>query len=330
MPLNVLVTMPWSDAIIERLRQVSPELNVQRAKADEADYSEVEVIYGTSTPDLAKAPKLKWVAFHFAGMDALYSHPVYKTDITLTTSSGTHGTAVGQFAVVMLLSLAYKVPDFMRWQAEAKWPDGDRRRSLLPLPVRDTTVGILGYGSIGREVARLLKPFGPRLVVTKRDIVQRADTGYHKPGMGDPGGTLPDEWVPIERLQDFLAQCDYVVNCLPYTPATDKILDAAAIAAMKPNAFLINIGRGTTIDQPTLVDALRNRRIAGAALDVFEPEPLPPGDPVYSLDNVILSPHLSGFMPGFDVQASELFAVNLGRYLRGEPLYNQVDRTLGY
>lgn len=331
MPVNVLVTMPFGDHLIDRLRQVSPHLNVQRATPEQADYSEVEVLYCTTPPaDLARAPRLRWVSLHLAGMNALYTHPIYKTDIQLTTSSGVHGTAVAEFALVMLLSLARKVPDFLRWQGERRWPTPERRRSLLPTDVRSATVGILGYGSIGRELARLLQPLRPRIIVTKRDITRRADDGYCRPGMGDPEGRLPDDWYPMERLHDFLAAADFVVNCLPYTPQTDRVLDAPAIAAMKPTAYLINVGRGGTIDEPALVQALKERRIAGAALDVFEPEPLPEDSPLWDLDNVILSPHLSGYMPGFDAEATELFAQNLARYVRGEPLLNLVDRARGY
>jgi len=169
-----------------------------------------------------------------------------------------------------------------------------------------------------------------RVLACKRDPSQRQDTGYCAPGTGDPEGRLPDAWFPPEKLRDLLARSDVVVMAAPLTPATDRMLGAAEFAAMKPSAYFINVGRGATVDEPALAAALRERRLGGAAIDVFAQEPPPAGHPLYALDNVIVSPHVSGFLPSYDDRCAELFAENLKRYLSGAPLLNLVDRAKGY
>jgi phosphoglycerate dehydrogenase-like enzyme len=168
------------------------------------------------------------------------------------------------------------------------------------------------------------------VLACKRDPSRRADDGYRLPGTGDPEGALPDEWLGPAQLDSLLARADVVVLCAPLTPETRGIIDARALARMKPGAFFINVGRGASVDEAALARALRKRQIAGAAVDVFEREPPPPGHPLYEVDNVILSPHVSGFLPSYDEKCSVLFAENVRRFLAGAPLLNLVDRARGY
>lgn len=156
------------------------------------------------------------------------------------------------------------------------------------------------------------------------------DTGYTLPRTGDPEGKFFDLLYPIEALHSFLRECDFVVVALPLTDATNHILDEAALGTMKESAYLINVGRGDLIDEKALIQALKTRKIAGAALDVFEQEPLPSDSPLWDLDNLIISPHISGISRYLHADTLELFIENLERYLAGQPLYNQVDRAEGY
>lgn len=332
MPLNVLMTTPFPAVLLDRMRAAVPDVNLHQAPPEAADYRNAEVLYCFTPPvSLAQAPNLKWVQLHLAGVNALYDHPLYASDIPLTTASGVHATAVAEYTMTVMLAHSRRVPRVLEWQERGTWPPDERRWELfVPAAVRGATIGIIGYGSIGREVARLAKAFGMRVSVTKRDPGQRADTGYFLPNTGDPAGELPDAWYPPERLPDLLAEADYVVNCLPMTPATAGTLGAAQLAAMKPSAYLVNVGRGGTVDESALAAALRDGRIAGAALDVFAEEPPPPSSPLWGLPNVLLSPHVSGFTPDYDERCTELFIQNLRRYQRGEPLLNLVDRRLGY
>jgi phosphoglycerate dehydrogenase-like enzyme len=331
--LNVLVTRPFTDAQIERLRAVSAELLVTREKPETADYSRADILYAMVPPrELDKAPNLKWVQLHLAGIDALHNHPAFtQSNIALTTSSGVHAFGVAEYAFTMMLALAHRIRNMVNWQETERWPGEEQRRVLAPTDLRGKTLGIIGYGSIGRELARLAKgAFNMRVVVTKRDPSQRADNGYSPPGIGDPEGLLPDEWLAPDRLHDLLTGSDVVVMCAPLTGDTHHLLDAAAFAAMKPSAYFINVGRGQTVDERALVEALAQKQIAGAAIDVYEQEPYPEGGPLFALDNVILSPHVSGFINGMDDRCCDLFAENLRRYLAEEPLLNLVDREKGY
>jgi len=265
----------------------------------------------------------------------------------------------------MLLALAHRVPRMLEWQAKGTWPPDEQRWPLfVPAEVRGATLGIIGYGSIGREVARIGKTFAMRVLASKRDLARKSDDGYRLPGTGDPDGSLPDAWFETGRghgraeargssasgqdassvqrrraeargssasgLHELLAQSDYVVLAAPLTPESERLIGEEELRAMKPSGVFINVGRGATVDEPALVRALAAKRIAGAALDVFSREPLPADSPLYQLDNVILSPHVSGFIPSYDEKCTDLFVANLKRYLHGEPLLNLVDRQKGY
>jgi phosphoglycerate dehydrogenase-like enzyme len=331
---RVLVTMPWSDGQLDRIRTASPRLTVTRADAATADYRGIQVLYAGSLPaDLARAPDLGWVQLHMAGVNALHEHPLYRdTAIPLTTTSGVHAATIAEYAVTVLLALAHRVPRMVEWHGRKGWPPDEERWSLfVPTEVRGATLGVIGYGSIGRELARIAtSAFGMTVLACKRDPATRADRGYALPGTGDPDGALPSEWFAPAELPRMLPRCDLVVLCAPLTAETRQLIDRRALLAMKPTAYFVNVGRGATVDEAALAQALGERRIAGAAIDVFAEEPPPAGHPFYDLDNVIVSPHVSGFLPSYDDRCAELFAENLRRYLAGAPLLNLVDRARGY
>jgi phosphoglycerate dehydrogenase-like enzyme len=332
--LNVLVTTRFSEAQLAELRRVSPRLSVTCTEPERADYSETDVLYaGTPPSDLSRAPRLKWVQLHLAGVNGLDGHPIYENRaVALTTTSGVHAATIAEYAIAVLLALAHRVPRMVEWQRRGAWPpDGDRWRLFVPTEVRRRTLGIIGYGSIGRELARIAKAaFAMTVLACKRDPSRRADPDFCPPGTGDPAGTLPDEWFGPESVAELLARSDVVVMCAPLTPATRGMIGDAQLARMKPTAFFINVGRGATVDEGALARALAEGRIAGAAVDVFATEPPPTDHPLYGLDNVILSPHVSGFIPSYDDRCVALFAENLRRYLAGGALLNLVDRARGY
>jgi phosphoglycerate dehydrogenase-like enzyme len=332
--LNVLVTMRFDRTQLDRLRTVAPEISVSQADPDAADYAKTHVLYAGAPPrDLSRAPALRWVQLHMAGVNALADHPLYTdTTLPLTTTSGVHAATIAEYAVTMLLVLAHRVPRMVEWQGRGGWPTDEQRWPLfVPSEVRGATLGIIGYGSIGRELARIAtSAFGMKVLALKRDPSRRADEGYCLPGTGDPEGRLPAEWLGPAQLDSLLARADVVVLCAPLIAETRGLIGEAALRRMKPSAYFINVGRGASVDEPALARALRERWIAGAALDVFAQEPPPAGHPLYGLDSAILSPHVSGFLPSYDEKCSVLFAENLRRYLVGEPMLNLVDRDRGY
>lgn len=334
----VLTQTPVDEALLEGVRAVSPRVRVKQrvvqtaADIDAADWREVEVLHTTGAvfPRPEQAPRLRWVQGYFAGADrALREGDELFKRVLLTTSSGVHMTVMAEYTLMMMLAHDHRLAQLLAEQADHSWPV--HRGDLFSAgELRDKTVGILGYGSIGREVARLAKAFGMRVLAAKRDPAQRADNGWQIPGTGDPSGALPEMIYGLDALDALLPECDYVVVVLPLTPETRHVLNAHSLGRLKPTAFVVNIGRGALIDEPALIAALQAGQLGGAALDVFEKEPLPSTSPLWSLPNVILTPHISGWTTRYDQLAFQLFADNLRRYLAGEALYNQVDMALGY
>jgi phosphoglycerate dehydrogenase-like enzyme len=307
---------------------------VTRGDARTADYSRADVVYAGMPPRaLAQAPNLQWVQLHMAGVDALADHPLYtQSQVALTTTSGVHAATIAEYAITVLLALAHRVPRMVEWKGRGGWPpDAQRWPLFVPSEVRGATLGIVGYGSIGRELARIARTaFAMTVLACKRDPSRRQDAGYALPGTGDPEGLFPDAWLSPKELPELLARSDVVVLCAPLTAETRGLIGARELAAMRPSAYLINVGRGASVDEAALAQALADKRIAGAAVDVFGQEPPPAGHPLYAAEDVIVSPHVSGFLPTYDERCTDLFVENLRRYLAGTPLLNLVDRSRGY
>lgn len=337
--IRVLMTLRFTPAQLDRLRAVSPDLEVvQKSVREGRDAQETgdlldgpeEVLYCMVPPrDLSRAPNLKWVQLHSAGINHLGEHPILQSSIRLTTSSGIHATPIGEFVLAAMLALARHVPRMVRMQDRRVWPER-RWEFFRGTELRGHTLGIVGYGSIGRETARLAKlGFGMRILALTRDGSRR-DRGYVEPGTGDPEGELPDGWFKPPQLGELLPQADFLLVSAPLTGSTRRMIGEAELRAMKPTAVLVNVARGGLVDEAALARALRENRIAGAALDVFETEPLPAESELWKLENVLLAPHISAATSQYDDRAVALFCENLRRYLRGEPLLNLVDREKGY
>ena len=335
--VRILNDRPLSEALLDHLRAVSPRLRVEQCQVQRGadlgrlDWSGVEVVQTTgAVPRPEQAPDLRWVQGYFAGADrVLRENPALFERVILTTASGVHMGVMAEYALLMMLAHDHRLPALLRTQTARDWPS-NRGALFSPAELRDKTLGILGYGSIGREVARLAHAFGMRLLAAKRNPAQRADAGWHLPGTGDPEGLLPEAIYGLDQLDAFLPECDYVVVVLPLTPETTHALNARTLALLKPTAFIINYGRGELIHEPSLVAALQGGQLGGAALDVFAREPLPADSPLWDLPNVILTPHISGWTQRYDELATRLFADNLRRWLAGEELYNVVDVRAGY
>ncbi len=334
--VNVLCTLDFTDAQLEKLRAVSPGLRVEQKTCRNAEAvavaltPETEVLYTFYAAfDPANYPGLKWVQLHSAGVDHVLDTPLMRSDVAVTTASGIHAPRIAEYVWASILAFAYRLPVMLHYQQRAEWPKG-RWDIFAGHELRGQTIGIVGYGSIGREVARLARAFAMRVLISKRRTEGMADDGYTLTDVGDAAGTLPDGVYGPDRLHEMLRQCDFVVVAAPLTPETRHLIDEAALRAMPSHAYLVNIARGGLIDEAALARALGEGWIAGAGLDVFEEEPLPADSPLWKLDNVILSPHVAGFSLKYDERATDLFAQNLNRYLAGEPLLNLVDKKRGY
>jgi phosphoglycerate dehydrogenase-like enzyme len=328
--------MPFPQPLIDKLSRVSSNLMIKQREARTADeiadiVGEVEVIYAWQAIPLPEnTPKLRWVQLHSAGADSILQHPLYlQSDVIFTTANGIHAIPLAEYAIAQVMAFAHHLPRMFEDKSNRVWAKG-RWNRYVPSEVHAATLGIVGYGSIGRHIARLAQGLGMRVLAIKRDVRHLADRRYITPGIGDPEGDLPDRIYPLQALLSFLSECDYVVLTVPLTAQTYHLIDAAALAAMKPDAVLINIARGDVVDEQELVAVLEQGKIRGAALDVFSVEPLPEDHPFWKLPNVIISPHVGGFTPHYDDRATDIFAENLRRYIAGETLLNIVNRELGY
>jgi phosphoglycerate dehydrogenase-like enzyme len=337
--INVLSTAALPDGGEKRISDISDQIKLMVIPTNNPEdipsstWDGVDVLYTWNIlPDPSQAPSLKWVQFRSAGVDKRLGHPLFQgRGLLITTMSGVITGQIAEYVLMAILGFGQRLPKLLRYQKDHRWPEPkDKRRAFMPLELRHSTVGILGYGSIGRQVARLVKPFGGTVLAAKKDVMHPEDTGYSKEGMGDPHGEFFDRLYPIEALHSLLKESDFVVVALPLTDATHHILNEDAFAAMKDTAYVINVGRGGLIDEAALVQALKSKQIAGAALDVFEEEPLPKNSPLWDLDNVIISPHISGISRYLDDETLDLFIENLKRYLAERPLYNLVDIDQGY
>lgn len=276
--------------------------------------AEVLLVWDFRSSALAKAwpvaDTLRWVHAASAGVNHVLSDEVIASDVVVTNSRGVFDEPMAEYVLGMALALAKDLPTTLTRQRERRWHHRETER----LGGRHALVA--GTGPIGRAIGRKLAAVG--MTVTGLGRVARAEDA-------DLG-----EVLPMSALPDVLPDVDYLVLAAPLTEATRGMVDARALAAMKPTARLINVGRGPLVVPDDLIDALAAGRIAGAALDVFVDEPLPRSSPLWDLPNVIVSPHMSGDVVGWRSELVALFSDNLTRYLDGRPLRNVVDKTRGY
>jgi len=327
--IEVLTTIPFPEAIMQRLKAVNPRIKVTLFPAQAVEdvppdlWNKVEVLYtDVLLPPVNLVPNLRWVQFHYAGIDYVFdSQLALKPEIILTSMSGASAVQEGEYILMMLLSLGHRLPELLLNQSKQEWPN-DRWEKFIPTELTNSTLGLIGYGSIAREVARLVQPFNVKVLAAKRDVMHPADEGYTIDGHGDPEGNYFHRLYPIEAIKTMLKECDFVVCTLPLTPETKGMISDEVIRAIKPGAYFIHISRGGVVDENALVQALIEKRLSAAAVDVFAQEPLPAASPLWKVPNLVLTPHVSGFSPRYKERAGEMFIENLRRYLHEEPLMN--------
>lgn len=318
--MTTIAVLGWFPSLPADLEKTLPDDRIVRfERRGPFDAAEgIEVALGAPAADLvrefiSRAPRLRWMHTMSAGVENfLIPELVARKDFTLTNNSGPYDIPIAEYVLAMMLTAAKHLRDYQRAQEHAHW-DKDLRHAEL----RGATVVVVGLGSIGGEVARLAAAFGMRVVGVRR----RLDL----PGI--PGVT---EVVPPERLADAAAEADYLVVATPLTPATRGIVSAGVLARMKRTAWLVNIARGAVIDESALLEALKERRIAGAAIDAWWKEPLPSDSEWWKLENVIVTPHVSHSSPHVKDRTLALFLENLRRWKAREPLLNVVDVRAGY
>ena len=306
-----------------RLAEEFPHLMiVQRNSYEgiEEHLRDAEVIFTISLrpEQFALARKLQWIHAPTAAVHQFLFAELVNSGVVLTNSTEVHGPVVAEHVMALIFALAKKIPQAAAlqqrhlWGKEGIWKEGPRPREIA-----GATVGLIGVGSIGRRVAQMASALGMRVIAVREHVEK-----------GTPEG-VEAVFAPA-ALDDLLRQSDYVVLAAPLIDATRGLINAARLAAMKPDSYLINVGRGPQVDETALVEALQSRRIAGAALDVFEREPLPADSPLWSVENLLITPHTAGLTDRLWRRHYELFSENLRRYLAHQPLHFVVDKHKGY
>lgn len=311
------------DWFAERLQKDFPEFqithldNYERIEQEIPD-AEIVVAWSLRPEQFEAAQKLRWIHSPAAAVHQLMFPELIASDVLLTNAREVHGPVVAEHVIALVFALAKKIPEAVRlqqkhiWGQEIMWRERPR-----PREVSGATLGLIGLGSIGREVARLAAGLGMRVIAVRENLQKE------KPAAVQAVHAFAD-------IDSLLQQSDYVVLAVPVTPATRGLMNAARLAKLKPDACLINVGRGPLVDESALIDALRNHRIGGAALDVFEQEPLPADSPLWNLDHLLITPHTAGLTDKLWERHYALLTENLRRYLAHQPLLAVVDKAKGY
>jgi phosphoglycerate dehydrogenase-like enzyme len=311
-----------ADPDLKLLEQLPSETNLavgNSAEAFERLAPDADVILSWSVSGkllrevFRMCPKVRWVHSRSAGLDTVLFPELIESPVPLTNGRGVFSQSLGEFALGAIL---YFAKDFRRMITNQK---AQRWEPFDIVEVAGQTVGIVGYGDIGRAVATRVRAMGMRILAVKR----------HGPPLYNVDPLINQIFLPADRTE-MISQCDYIVCAAPLTPETRGLIGEAEFAAMKPTAVILNIGRGPVIDEAAMVRALTEKRIKGAALDVFDTEPLPAGHPFYHLENVLLSPHCADHTRDWTEQAMRFFLAQFERFQEGKPLENVVKKKQGY
>jgi phosphoglycerate dehydrogenase-like enzyme len=322
--LSPILSARYRPGDLEVVRAAAPGariVTVSREGLADAPLDDVEVLlHGSLTAEaydrlLARAPDLRWVHSVAAGVERLLTPAALARGLVITNGRGVFSRPIAEYVLMMVLAVNRRLPQLLELAAERTWQPLEGRE------LRDTTLGIIGFGSLGRTIAELAAPFGPRLLATRRSAAGRPGEPPLPPGV---------EMHGPEGFGEVVAAADFVILTLPLTPETEDLVDDRVLALMKPTAWLVNVSRGRLIVERALLRALREGTIGGAVLDAFRDEPLQQDSAFYGLPNAIVTPHTSWSSSRVLDETIELFASNLQRYAAGEPLLNQVDPAVGY
>jgi phosphoglycerate dehydrogenase-like enzyme len=307
--------------VVERMRAAAEDMEIANARTAAqavALISDADIAFSSIIrPEmLAAARRLRWIHSPAAGVGGMLFPAMRASEVIITNSRGMHAATIAEHVVAVVLALFRRLPTAIRRQSERAWAQ-DELTLAPPRLVARTTVGIVGLGGIGSAVARVMSGLGARVEATRR-----------RPEAGGPEGVASVH--PPRALCDLLPRWDVVVLSAPHTAETERLIGARELGLMKRDAVLVNIARGPLVDEAALAEALTQGTIAGAALDVFDDEPLEPTNPLWETPNLLITPHVAGNRPDYWEAALDIFLENLRRYRAAEPLLNVVDKEAGY
>ena len=318
-------------ASAQRIRALSPRIELIEQMSPAA-LKRAHVIYIDAADfDPADAPALRWVQTQNAYVWNLVDTPLGRSGVAVANVRGMFSANVAELALGMLLTLTRRLRLCEAMKASRRWPP-ERAEHLRFWGdgCYGKTMGVLGYGGLGRQVARIATAMGMRIMACNSQGTQTTYRGLAPAGTGDPDGALPQEWFRLDQLSQMLPRCDVVVLCLPLTRMTQHVMGDAELRLLPAHAYLVDVGAGGVLDTDALCACLERAGLAGAALDVYEREPLPSDSPLWELEDVFLAPHIgSGTETRFEF-AAEVLIENLSRFLERKPLVNLVDFAMGY
>ena len=327
--MQILIDLPLHRPAFERLRTL-PDTEVEVLPASsERRAIPAELLEGADVLLCEQPPlnfddcrKLRWVQISSSGYSQLFGLDLPGKSIRATNAMGCFDVPIAEWNVAMMVNLARNLKQMLRNQEDRVWD----RSAPFQTEIRGKTVGLWGYGGIGRETARLARHMGMRVHVLSRSGVRPEHNVYRVPGTGDPEASLPDRAFGYEEIPDFLADLDFLILAMPLTPETEGLIGERELGLLPKRAFLLNPARGPLVREQALLDVLRNEAIAGAALDTHYAYPLPSTHPLWGMRNVILTPHISGssLSPHFLERIWDIFLQNLERWRSGEPLLNEL------
>lgn len=306
----------------ERLRRDFPDLAVvhlsdYRRVNEEIVDADIAIAWSLTGEQIRAAKNLKWIHSTATAVHALMSPELRASDIVVTNARNVHGPVVAEHALALVFALAKRLPQARRYQQQKYWAQQDLwDSSFPPRELGGATMAIVGLGGIGRPLAKMAKAIGMRVIGVREHPEQ-------------PCGGV-DTIYGFAELDQALCQADFVILTVPVTPTTDRLMNTARLACLKPDAYLVNVGRGVLIDEAALVDTLQKHSIAGAALDVTTVEPLPADSPLWGLENVLITPHIASLTDKMWERHYAAFTENLKRFMKGEPLLWMVDKEKGY
>lgn len=329
-----------------RLRKDFPQIEVVHLREyDGAEPqlrdADVLVTWSLRAEQFAQAKELRWIHSPAAAVHQLIIPEIVASDVILTNARSVHGPVVAEHALALILAMAKKLPQAMRFQVAHVWGQQQLWEECPgPREIAGATLGVIGLGNIGREIAWRAATLG-MMVVAVREHPEKGFEGVFGPDVAGSGLSRvtwdehsrahgPGRVYGPDRLDSMLAEADYVVVAAPLTARTRGIVNAERLAKMKPGACLINVARGALVDEGALVEALKTRKIAGAALDVFPAEPVPPESPLWNIESVLITPHTAAVTDRLWTRHYELLSENLRRFISGAPLLGLVDKTKGY
>lgn len=327
--VRVLNTFPLPAAACARLEAVSPRLEIEHRPLEDPrcvptiDDPELEVLLSSQAAD-GRVPSLRWLQIDSVGIEHLPRKELRRRGVVVTNASGVYSAPIAEYVLGALLYAAQNVPGRLGAQRAHEWRADSVRGRML----RGGTVVIVGYGSIGRAVARLVHTLGARVIAVRARPELAAREAFREQGAQDADDAIPDRVLGPQELGRAVHLADYLVLALPGTPETRALVDADVIGSLPAHAWVVNVGRGSAVDEGALAEALCAERLGGAVLDVFADEPLPHDSPFWSLPNVLVTPHVAGLSR--DDVLVELLIENLRRYIEQRPLLNVVDLVRGY